>query len=73
MEGVIVKIVETKGFGFIKSNENQKEYFFHRSDYQGDFSDLEAYFLDNPKEGIQVNFDVVQSNKGLRAGKVYSI
>lgn len=59
--GVIVRIVRDRGFGFILSNE--QEYFFHRSSYaSGDFDKL--------SEQTNVTFEPQQTPKGLRAENV---
>ncbi len=47
---------ESKGFGFIKSNEGDKEYFVHISG-----------LVDDIKEGDQVEFDLKEGKKGLNA------
>ncbi len=47
---------ESKGFGFIKSNDGDKEYFVHISG-----------LVDDIKEGDQVEFDLKEGKKGLNA------
>jgi len=65
MKGTI-KSVNQKGFGFVKSGEG--EYFFHRSDFNGFWNDL---MEDKSKHKIiEVEFDVVESNRGPRANNV---
>jgi cold shock CspA family protein len=59
-----IKMVTDKGYGFIKG-EKGKEYFFHRSDFDGDWEQLRA-----ETEKIFVEFIVETSNKGPRAAKV---
>lgn len=53
---------DKKGFGFIE-NEEGKDVFVHHSDILGEgFKTL--------SEGQSVTFDVVQSEKGLKAANV---
>jgi len=55
-KGKIKKVIEGKGYGFIKA-EDGKEIFFHMSGLQGfDFKDL--------KEGDPVEFDVEKDKRG---------
>lgn len=70
MIGKVIKMVPGKSFGFIKSDENANHYFFHRSDFNGFFDDLETDFSDGLNKNIKVSFDVVVSNKGPRASNV---
>lgn len=71
MNGYIANIPEGKFFGFIKAG-NGKEYFFHRSDFNGHWDELlrEFKFV---KDKINVQFDIVDSTKGPRAGNVIRI
>lgn len=62
MTGTIRTLRADKGFGFIKDTVG-KEVFFHQSAIYGEgINDL--------REGDGVEFDVVQSPKGLRAENV---
>ena len=55
-----VKFFNTsKGFGFIKDTESEKEYFVHASG-----------LIDQIKEGDQVTFELQEGKKGLNAVKV---
>lgn len=67
MNGVIVRIVKAKNFGFIRG-EDQNEYFFHREDFYGFFEDLATDFELGRK--IRVTFEPVDSARGLRANDV---
>lgn len=59
MTGTIKKLTD-KGFGFIVSDEMDKDIFFHSSELQGvTFEDL--------REGDAVNFEIVKSDKGINA------
>jgi cold shock CspA family protein len=68
MNGKITRLMSDKGYGFIKCTEDGKEYFFHRSDYNGQFDDL----CTDVESGhvVDVIFDSVDSPKGPRAGDV---
>lgn len=61
-QGQIKKIVEDKGFGFIKRDGGAKDLFFHCSAVQGRFEDL--------REGQEVTFDEGRGDKGPRAENV---
>ena len=62
MQGKIKRVVRDRGFGFILTSDG-KEVFFHRSGLQGmDFEGL--------KEGLPVEFEVEQGEKGPRATNV---
>jgi CspA family cold shock protein len=60
--GKVKRLMKDRGFGFIRGNDGQ-EVFFHRSSLEGiDFESL--------TEGQEVDFEIEQSPKGPRAGKV---
>lgn len=61
--GTIKKVASDRGFGFIVGDDGV-EYFFHRS---GVDSTLD---FDRLSGGEPVTFEVEQSPKGPRAGKV---
>jgi len=61
MQGTIERIVTDRAFGFLKGDEDRKEYFFHRSS-ASNFYDL--------REGDKVSFEPTDSDKGLRAEQV---
>lgn len=59
MLGKVKRFNSEKGYGFIKT-ENGKDLFFHYSELQMDgFKTIEA--------GQSVEFEVVETEKGLRA------
>jgi len=49
----------SKGFGFIKDTESEKEYFVHASG-----------LIDQFKEGDEVTFELQEGKKGLNAVSV---
>jgi CspA family cold shock protein len=55
-KGTVKFFNESKGFGFIKEEESQKEYFVHSSGLQ-----------DNIKEDDEVTFELQEGRKGLNA------
>lgn len=61
-QGQIKKLVEDKGFGFIKRDGGDKDLFFHCSAVQGQFEDL--------REGQTVTFTEGHGEKGPRAENV---
>ncbi len=50
---------ESKGFGFIKDTESEKEYFVHASG-----------LVDEVREDDEVTFDLQEGRKGLNAVNV---
>ncbi len=55
-KGTVKFFNETKGFGFIKEEESNKEYFVHVSG-----------LVDQVKENDEVSFDLEEGRKGLMA------
>ena len=60
--GKIKRLMKDRGFGFIRGNDGQ-EVFFHRSS-------LEGIAFESLNEGQDVDFEIEQSPKGPRAGRV---
>jgi len=60
--GKIKRLMRDRGFGFIRGADG-KEVFFHQSS-------LTDLTFDSLSEGQEVEFEVEQSPKGPRAGKV---
>jgi len=58
-EGIVKFFNETKGFGFVKENETNNEYFVHVSG-----------LVDKIKENDEVTFDLQEGKKGLMAVNV---
>jgi CspA family cold shock protein len=56
-QGVVDFFNDTGGYGFIDTDESDEDVFFHMEDIGG--PDLE--------EGQEVEFDIVQADKGPRA------
>lgn len=69
--GIVARIPLGKNFGFIKLDSNRQDYFFHQTDYQGNWDSLVFDF--NARGDIKVSFDIVESAKGPRAGNVRRI
>lgn len=55
-KGTVKFFNETKGFGFIKEEESNKEYFVHVSG-----------LVDQVKENDEVSFELEEGRKGLMA------
>ena len=68
MTGIVRKVIVEKHFGFIESNENKRDYFFHRSDFKGNWDNMVSDVVGRDK--IQVEFEPRDSIKGLRAADV---
>jgi len=62
--GTIKRVVSDRGFGFIKAEEDEKEYFFHRDGLESGLD------FDRLSGGERVDFDVQASPKGPRAVRV---
>lgn len=58
-KGTVKFFNESKGFGFIKDEKTQKEYFVHSSGLK-----------DNIRENDEVTFDLETGKKGLNAVNV---
>lgn len=58
-KGIVKFYNESKGFGFIKDAESEKEYFVHSTGLK-----------DNIKENDEVSFDLTEGKKGLNAVNV---
>ena len=58
-QGTVKFFNETKGFGFIKDKETEKEYFVHVSG-----------LIDEIRENDEVTFDLQEGKKGLNAVNV---
>lgn len=67
MNGEILRVMQDKGYGFIKG-EDGAEYFFHKDEFNGFFDDL----VEDIEKGrrIVVKFEPVPSMKGPRASTV---
>jgi cold shock protein len=57
--GVVKFFNETKGFGFIKDSESEKEYFVHVTGLQ-----------DEIRQNDEVTFELKEGKKGLNAVNV---
>ncbi|MBZ4675814.1 MAG: cold-shock protein [Anaerophaga sp.] len=58
-KGIVKFYNESKGFGFIKDAESEKEYFVHSSGLKDDIT-----------ENDEVTFDLEEGKKGLNAVNV---
>ncbi len=58
-KGTVKFFNDTKGFGFIKDHESEKEYFVHVSG-----------LIDEINEDDEVTFDLQEGKKGLNAVNV---
>ncbi len=62
MQGSIKRLLTHKGYGFIETDAEEDDIFFHRSQVNGFFEDL--------NEGDDVEFTLEQSFKGPQANDV---
>ena len=70
MTGIVKSLIAAKGYGFIKSDHDAFEYFFHRDDFTGHWDDLSTDF-EAHKMKIPVEFDVSDKpTRGPRAANV---
>lgn len=58
-EGTVKFFNESKGYGFIKDNESENEYFVHVSE-----------LVDRIKDNDKVTFELKEGRKGLNAVNV---
>ena len=65
MQGKIKKFNKEKGFGFIKLADD-KDVFFH-------YSELKMEGFKTIEEGADVEFDVVETDRGLQARNIVKI
>ncbi len=63
MNGIVKKVVNERGFGFIAADDGE-EYFFHRSGLDSSLN------FDQLAAGDRVAFEVERSVKGPRAAQV---
>lgn len=61
--GTVKWFNDTKGYGFIQSDNDKKDYFVH-------FSAIQADGFKTLTEGVKVQFIVTQNQKGLQAEEV---
>ena len=59
-KGTVTFFNDSKGYGFIETDDSEDDVFFHMDDIEG--PDLE--------EGQEVEFDIQQTDKGPRAANV---
>ena len=57
--GTVVRIVQDRGFAFVRANGGETDFFMHHSDYSGEFIRL--------KVGQVVAFTPAETPKGPRA------
>ena len=67
MNGIVIRIDPTKNFAYI--NSQNKDYFFHREDFDGHWNDLISDYFRYEGE-IRVEFEPKTTEKGLRARNV---
>ena len=60
MKGIIRRWLDGRGFGFVKSDRESKDIFVHISAF-----DVSDYY--RIREGLEVEFDVKKTYKGLEA------
>lgn len=62
-----IKMIASRGFGFIETKE-KIDFFFHHSAFNGDWKELVAQYVNNKNSGIPVTFDNDETAKsGPRA------
>jgi cold shock CspA family protein len=65
MEGTVVRLVHNQNFGFIR-NDKGKEFFFHRTDFEGFWQDMCADHASGKVE-VKVTFKESKTSRGPRA------
>lgn len=64
-----IKTIKPSLYGFILDEENH-EYFFHASNYKGDWEELKLISPPITQVGPVVQFKPIKGSKGLRAEQV---
>ncbi|KXK26044.1 MAG: Cold shock-like protein CspG [candidate division WS6 bacterium OLB20] len=59
-----VKTVTDRGFGFISTDESQKDIFFHEKSLTGDLQTRKL------RVGDKVSFDIQENERGLNAANI---
>lgn len=65
MQGIVKRFNKTKGFGFIKC-DNDQDAFFH-------YSELVMEGFKTIDEGSKVEFDLVEGERGLQAHNIKKV
>jgi hypothetical protein len=69
MDGKLIRLYRDLRYGFIKSNNT--DYFFHQSDYRGDWKGLcDSFDQTGPHDKPVMQFVPDSTPKGLRARDV---
>ena len=63
MKGIIKRWLDARGFGFLKSDKESDDIFVHISS----FNASDYYLI---REGLEVEFDVKKTYKGLEAENI---
>lgn len=63
--GMIVRVVEDRGFGFLRDDETGREYFFHKTSVLPSRHDF-----DRMRHGVPVEFEIDDTSDKLRAATV---
>jgi CspA family cold shock protein len=61
-KGTIKRLITDRGYGFIRTEE-KRDIFFH-------FTDLQGVAFDSLTEGQQVEFEIMTTSRGPKAGSV---
>ena len=59
MKGTIKRIMNNRNFGFIQTEDDEKDIFFHQSGVDGEFGNL--------REGDAVEFEIEETDRGSQA------
>lgn len=59
-----VKTVTDRGFGFIETEDADKDVFYHEGSLEGDLADRKL------QQGDEVEFDIEENEKGLSATNI---
>lgn len=65
--GFLKKIVTDKGYGFCSCDDRREDVFIHKNDLHPD----SGIVFRNLREGERVQFDIEETERGLRARRVY--
>lgn len=63
VKGIIIRLIPNKGYGFIRGDDKLAR-FFHAKDLPN------SHFFDTLREGMTVDFNPIETERGLRASYI---
>lgn len=69
MKGYVKRLPHGKDFGFVRGEDN-KDYFFHKENFNGHWKDLVEDMDANLNPAVTFDVEIPEPSKGPRARKV---